>query len=48
MYREKDVLLFEKYDKFLPEELIKKGFAYGILGIEEMKMCICSWEKKEW
>ncbi len=29
--------LFEKYDEFLPGELVKKGFAYGILGIDEMK-----------
>lgn len=40
-----EVPLFEKYDEFLPEELVKKGFANGILGIEEMKMRICSWEK---
>lgn len=41
-----EIPLFEKYDEFLPEELVKKGFAYGILGIEEMKMRIRSWEKK--
>lgn len=40
-----EVPLFEKYDEFLPEELVKKGFAYGILGIEEMKMRIRSWKK---
>ena len=38
-----EVPLFEKYDEFLPEELVKKGFAYGILGIEEMKARIDSW-----
>lgn len=38
-----EVPLFEKYDEFLPEELVKKGFAYGILGIEEMKTRIDSW-----
>jgi ATP-dependent Lhr-like helicase len=32
-----EIPLFEKYDEFLPEELVKKGFAYGILGIDEMK-----------
>jgi ATP-dependent Lhr-like helicase len=32
-----EIPLFEKYDEFLPEELVKKGFAYGILGVEEMK-----------
>jgi ATP-dependent Lhr-like helicase len=39
-----EIPLFDKYDEFLPEELVKKGFAYGILGIEEMKMRIRSWE----
>ncbi len=42
-----EVPLFEKYDEFLPEELVKKGFAYGILGIEEMKMRIRSWNNTE-
>ena len=40
-----EVPLFEKYDEFLPAELVKKGFAYGILGIDEMKMRIRSWNK---
>ncbi|MCR5120836.1 MAG: DEAD/DEAH box helicase [Ruminococcus sp.] len=31
-----EVPLFEKYDEFLPAELVRKGFAYGILGTEEM------------
>ena len=38
-----EVPLFEKYDEYLPEELVKKGFAYGILGIDEMKNRIQSW-----
>ncbi len=38
-----EVPLFDKYDEFLPEELVKKGFAYGILGIDEMKARIRSW-----
>ncbi len=38
-----EVPLFEKYDEFLPHELVKKGFAYGILGIDEMKARIRSW-----
>ena len=41
-----EVPVFEKYDEFLPEELVKKGFAYGILGIEEMKMRIRSWQRR--
>lgn len=40
----KEIPLFEKYDEYLPSELVKKGFAYGILGIDEMKMRIRSWE----
>ena len=38
-----EIPLFEKYDEFLPEELVKKGFAYGILGIDEMKSRIRGW-----
>ncbi len=38
-----EVPLFEKYDEFLPAELVKKGFAYGILGIDEMKNRIREW-----
>lgn len=33
----KEVPLFDKYDDILPEELVRKGFAIGILDIEEMK-----------
>ena len=40
-----EVPLFEKYDEFLPEELVRKGFAYGILGIEEMKTRIDTWRQ---
>ena len=38
-----EVPVFEKYDEYLPEVLVKKGFAYGILGITEMKERILSW-----
>ena len=38
-----EVPIFEKYDEFLPEILVKKGFAYGILGIKEMKERVLSW-----
>lgn len=41
-----EVPLFEKYDEYLPAELVKKGFAYGILGIDEMKARIRSWNIK--
>lgn len=41
-----EVPLFEKYDEFLPEELVKRGFAYGILGIDEMKSRIHDWGER--
>lgn len=38
-----EVPLFEKYDRYVPDELIRKGFAYGILNIDEMKRRIADW-----
>lgn len=35
--------VFDKYDVFLPEELVRKGFAYGVLEIEEMKKRVRQW-----
>ena len=32
-----EVPLFDKYDEYLPEELVKKGFAYGVLRMDEVK-----------
>ena len=32
-----EVPLFEKYDEALPAELVRKGFACGVLGIDEMR-----------
>ncbi len=40
-----EVPLFEKYDEFLPDELVRKGFAYGVLDIDGMKSRIRSWAK---
>lgn len=39
-----EIPLFKKYDEFLPTELVKKGFAYGILGIDEMKNRVREWK----
>lgn len=39
-----EVPLFDKYDEFLPTELVRKGFAFGVLDIEEMKARIRSWK----
>lgn len=36
--------VFEKYDEYVPEELVRKGFAYGVLDIEEMKKTVLSWK----
>ena len=41
---EKEVPLFEKYDEYVPPELIRKGFACGILNISEMKKRIFGWD----
>ncbi len=42
---EKEVPVFEKYDEYVSEELVRKGFAYGVLEIDTMKKRIDSWEK---
>ncbi len=41
---EKEVPVFEKYDEMLPEILVKKGFAYGVLDPEGMKRRILEWK----
>ncbi len=38
-----EVPLFEKYDPFLPEELVRKGFAYGVLDVEGMRERVLGW-----
>lgn len=38
-----EVPLFDKYDEFLPPELLRRGFAYGVLDIAGMKKRIESW-----
>ena len=40
----KELPLFDKYDEYLPEELVKKGFAYGVLEVAEMRRTILSWK----
>lgn len=41
-----EVPVFEKYDNYLPAELIREGFAYGILNVDEMKQRISEWNLK--
>ncbi len=40
-----EVPLFEKYDEYVPPELVRKGFAYGVLDIAGMKARIREWKK---
>ena len=35
--------VFEKYDEFIPIDLVRKGFALGILDVEGMKKRVLSW-----
>ena len=39
----KEVPVFEKYDEFVPDELVRKGFALGVLDIEGMTTRVRSW-----
>jgi ATP-dependent Lhr-like helicase len=40
---EKEVPVFEKYDEYVPAELVRKGFAYGVLDVAEMKKRVLGW-----
>ncbi len=40
----KELPLFDKYDEYLPESLVKKGFAYGVLDLDGMKETVLSWQ----
>ena len=35
--------VFEKYDEYVPPELVRKGFAYGVLDVSGMKRRVLSW-----
>ena len=41
----KELPLFDKYDEYLPEELVKKGFALGVLDVDGLREKVLSWEK---
>lgn len=43
----KELPLFDKYDEYLPEELVRKGFAYGVLDLEGLKQTVLGWENAE-
>ena len=38
-----EVPVFEKYDEYVPDELVRKGFAYGVLDIEGMRRRVLGW-----
>jgi len=37
---------FDKYDEFVPDELVRKGFAYGVLDIAGMLERIGQWTRR--
>jgi ATP-dependent Lhr-like helicase len=39
----KELPVFDKYDECLPESLVQKAFALGVLDTEEMKQTVLSW-----
>ena len=40
-----EVPVFEKYDEYVPEELVRKDFAHGVLDMNGMKKRVLSWKK---
>jgi len=43
----KEVPVFEKYDEFVPEDLVRKGFALGVLDVEGMRQRVLGWTGHE-
>lgn len=41
----REVPIFDKYDEYLPPDLLRKGFAFGVLDIEGMRRRIFEWRK---
>ena len=41
-----EVPLFDKYDEYLPEELVRRGFAHGVLDIAGMKRRVREWAER--
>ena len=35
--------LFDKYDEYLPKELLRRGFAYGVLDVDTMRRTVLDW-----
>ncbi len=38
-----EVPIFDKYDEFLPTELVRRGFAHGVLDVKGMRETVLSW-----
>ena len=38
-----EIPYFEKYDELVPAELVRKGFAYGVLDVEGMRERVAGW-----
>ena len=36
--------VFEKYDMYVPQELVRKGFAFGVLDVEGMRKRVMEWQ----
>lgn len=43
-----EVPYFDKYDELLPKELVRKGFAEGVLDIEGMRGRVREWRDARW
>ncbi len=42
----KELPLFDKYDEYLPEELVRKGFACGVLDLEGLRTRLGEWKNE--
>ena len=43
----KELPLFNKYDEYLPDELVKKGFALGVLDLDGLRETVLGWRGED-
>ena len=43
-----EIPVFDKYDDILPAELVRRGFAFGVLDVEEMKEKVLDWCRQKY
>ena len=43
----KEVPVFAKYDEYVPDELIRRGFALGVLDVEGMRQRVLGWADRK-